>query len=167
MVWRKEVSSWLIFVVDSTNLGWQWPSKCIRDRDVKSRRIKDNSQVGMVVWNIDRFSTKWVKKNLNPEWNEKFSFPLKHNNPALLHIDVWSKNWVFDGSLGSYEIPVSELEEGVADVWVKLNNCDTGRLHLGIECCRPGGKRFFYEAVTSTYYIRNIANRFRCPTFTW
>jgi Ca2+-dependent lipid-binding protein len=42
--------------------------------------------------------TKWISKNLNPRWEETFYLFFDHSIPPSFSIEVWDKNWVFDGT---------------------------------------------------------------------
>lgn len=45
-----------------------------------------------------------MRKNLSPEWGEKFQFDVRQiglHNPPLLRMEVWDRNWVWDGELCS------------------------------------------------------------------
>ncbi|CAI5472228.1 unnamed protein product [Closterium sp. Yama58-4] len=85
-----------------------------------------------------KFSTKIIFKTLCPRWNEKFSLPVKEwppaGSPFLLKLNVFDRDMLTQHDpLGIAVLDVMPLRDGIRhDLWVKLENVTTGRVHVAV-----------------------------------
>ena len=84
-----------------------------------------------------KFKTVVVKKDLNPEWRERFS-AMVYPTDDHVYIRIKDHNrWAPDVSLGYLDLSISQLQLDVPeDKWHPIQNISTGDLHLRITARR-------------------------------
>ncbi|XP_078445800.1 C2 domain-containing protein At1g53590-like isoform X2 [Wolffia australiana] len=86
-----------------------------------------------------RFQTNVQRKTLAPRWLEVFKIPITSWDAALLRLDVFDKDYIFDDSMGSCSVNTAELRGGRRhDLWLTLREVKMGRLHLAVTIVEDG-----------------------------
>ncbi|GLJ10313.1 hypothetical protein SUGI_0125870 [Cryptomeria japonica] len=110
---------------------------------------KENSGVGMqtqAVLVIQVASTRVVKKNLNPVWNQEFIFPVVDDN-HLLKLYVWDKDrWGCDDKMGKTEIDVRDLMEKDLNSGKVVSPCKQNFLYKDSHIIQLQGEKKVQEA---------------------
>lgn len=105
-----------------------------------ARRLHDNQVVGIpdpyakIRIEGKYYKTKIIKNNLNPVWNETFSFQVADENSSQLSFELWNDNIVSDDLMGVYTLSVGNLTRGIVqDNWYILTRSKTNaELHVRV-----------------------------------
>jgi len=71
--------------------------------------------------------TKAIKNNLNPVWNESFTFKID-KTVSQIRFDIWDENYGKDKLLGALEIPIAGLPYGPQSTTAKLIDAKQGEM---------------------------------------
>jgi hypothetical protein len=81
--------------------------------------------------------TKVVMQSLKPKWNASFMLDIEgaqHNDPdncTELKFEVFDYDkWTADDFMGNCRVHLGTLARGVTDLWLNLENCQHGRVHV-------------------------------------
>uniref|UniRef100_A0AAY5ELR9 Multiple C2 domains, transmembrane 2b n=1 Tax=Electrophorus electricus TaxID=8005 RepID=A0AAY5ELR9_ELEEL len=78
------------------------------------------------------YKSKVVYKNLNPTWNESFSFPI-HNLKQKLYVKVYDRDLTTDDFMGSSRVSLSELElEKTIEMVLQLDDPNSLEKDMGV-----------------------------------
>ena len=78
----------------------------------------------------NKYKTKVVNNNQNPEWNRDFDICVDGNENASVHIEVFDKDtFGKDDSLGMVNVEIGKLMQA-GEMWVDLTNCKSGQLFI-------------------------------------
>eukprot|EP00250_Pteridium_aquilinum_P006892 c16719_g1_i2 orf=702-3128(-) len=92
--------------------------------------------------------TKTVPRNLNPSWNQTFEFA-EISGGEYLKLKCFDADLVMDDNLGSARVNLEGLEDDECrELWVPLENMDTGEVRLTIKAIRAQSKLNKSEATT-------------------
>lgn len=81
--------------------------------------------------------TKTINQDLNPIWNQKFSFQ-EISGGEYLKLKCYDADRFGDENLGSARVNLQGLEDGSKkDVWVPLEKIKQGEVRLRIEVAAP------------------------------
>lgn len=140
----------------------------IQARDLTAKGSTNTYAKVMV--EADSVSTKTVKKELNPIWDEKFNF-LWTSDVRYVRIEVWDDDIMHssrDNFLGVVYIPVLSLQSKIkTPQWYKLGKRSsrshvTGEIKVSISCtrnCDPNVTRLLKE-VHNIPELRTLAKDF-------
>eukprot|EP00262_Sarcandra_glabra_P020742 TRINITY_DN8412_c1_g2_i1.p1 TRINITY_DN8412_c1_g2~~TRINITY_DN8412_c1_g2_i1.p1 ORF type:complete len:708 (+),score=124.62 TRINITY_DN8412_c1_g2_i1:178-2124(+) len=83
------------------------------------------------------FQTKTQKRTLAPKWQEEFKIPIcTWESPSVLLLEVHDKDHFRDDNLGCCSVNIGDLRgRQRRDMWLPLQNVNTGRLHLAVTVC--------------------------------
>eukprot|EP01064_Diplonema_japonicum_P030206 TRINITY_DN506_c4_g1_i1.p1 TRINITY_DN506_c4_g1~~TRINITY_DN506_c4_g1_i1.p1 ORF type:complete len:318 (+),score=69.82 TRINITY_DN506_c4_g1_i1:47-1000(+) len=80
-----------------------------------------------------KYKTTVKDGQLNPEWNEKFTFMIADENSSRLEMEVWDSNTIKDSQMGRYDLSLAGLVRGkVSDGWYILNGCKSGEIRVRV-----------------------------------
>ncbi|KAE8597851.1 hypothetical protein XENTR_v10016624 [Xenopus tropicalis] len=81
--------------------------------------------------------TRVISKNLNPQWNQTFEILFSVLPMQEIEFEVLDKDVDRDHPLGSCKIAVSHvLKKKCLDKWLRLENVESGELHIKVETLR-------------------------------
>jgi len=85
--------------------------------------------MNMIINKKTKQKTKTIKKTLNPEWNQEFSFTVTPTD--TLEVQVFDQDLTSDTKIGNTVVTFGELVQGQpSDSWIALENVDRGEIHL-------------------------------------
>ena len=128
--------------VDASDLQYPIPEGVLRIKVLEAKDLKAKD-VGLlkkgksdpyttVAIGAQKFRTKVVDNNLNPEWNETFEAFVDNHEGQELEIIVYDEDRSSkDSKIGSLETDIaSVVEQGRRDLWLPLKGVKQGRIHL-------------------------------------
>ena len=76
--------------------------------------------------------TRVIKKDLSPEWNQKFTFKINDPKESVI-VEVYDKDLIGSDFLGDVQIPLTNLVKSQEKVaWYKLCKTTKGDIQIGI-----------------------------------
>ncbi|XP_059069675.1 protein C2-DOMAIN ABA-RELATED 10-like [Cryptomeria japonica] len=131
-------------------LGDLWNEAIMRSKVENGRKgsIKAirRCRAAQAVLVIQVASTRVVKKNLNPVWNQEFIFPVVDDN-HLLKLYVWDKDrWGCDDKMGKTEIDVRDLMEKDLNSGKVVSPCKQNFLYKDSHIIQLQGEKKVQEA---------------------
>lgn len=123
--------------------------KVIEARDLPKMDANDSDPYCKLTISTDTekwCSTKVVKNNNNPQWNESFLFWVTNPTIDRLLFKLWDKDLMSDDAMGTLEIPLGTLQVGFPieqwfDVVPIKNGKKAGQIKLYI-CMAPKGTQW-------------------------
>ncbi|XP_077569804.1 multiple C2 and transmembrane domain-containing protein 2-like isoform X2 [Stigmatopora nigra] len=90
------------------------------------------------------YKSKWIYRNLNPVWNENFSFPVRNLNQGL-YVKVYDRDLTTDDFMGSATVFLADLDlDKVNELCLRLDDPnsledDMGEILLDVTLTRRDG----------------------------
>jgi len=70
---------------------------------------------------LQEFKTKVINDNLDPVWDEEFTFEGLKEKKGILLVELWDKDLVYDDFIGSVAIRIEQIPDKFSD-WLVLES---------------------------------------------
>ncbi|XP_034022626.1 extended synaptotagmin-1 isoform X3 [Thalassophryne amazonica] len=132
---------------------------------------KDNLMGGMVKGKSDpyvkvniggeTFTSRVIKGNLNPTWNEMYEVILTQLPGQELHLEVFDKDMdVKDDFMGRLKISLQDIiESQYTDQWYSLSGVKSGRVHLVLEWVQTATESDTLDQVLQFHSRQSFQNK--------
>jgi len=146
----NKISTLLVEVIEAENLD--------------AKDMGDTSD-GFVVLKFENqeVKTEVIWKELNPKWNDRFTFVVK-NISSVLHVSVYDENRLSKAQLiGSTDLNCQELADEVKhDFWLDLKNSkdmNAGRIHIKcVFTSSESGSMAYLKKITNLGFYNPLKN---------
>jgi len=103
--------------------------RCVSASNLQNRDLMGDISDPYVLVKVGKESkqTKAIKNNLNPVWNETFTFKIA-KTVTKIRFDIWDENYGKDKLLGALEIPIAGLPYGPQSTTAKLIEAKQGEI---------------------------------------
>ena len=107
----------------------------------RARHLEGEGKLGkadpyaVLTFGKDKFKTKTVKNNHNPEWNHNIKFDVDDETPEEVTLEVFDEDIGKDDALGKATICLREIinHKKVVNQWIELEDVKTGDVLFSAE----------------------------------